>query len=68
MYVQTYHSICEDRLRIQIDMTRVEALLERANGTQIVTSNDTYVVAEAFDEVEAAWQAAVLFERTGETS
>jgi hypothetical protein len=54
MYIQTYHSICKDRLRVQIDMTRVEALLERASGTQIVTSSDTYTVAEAFDEVEAA--------------
>ncbi len=68
MYVQTFHSMCEDRVRIQIDMTRVEAIMERTKGTQIITSSDTFVVEESFEVVEAGWQAAVLFERTGETS
>jgi hypothetical protein len=68
MYVQTYHSICDDKLRIQIDMTRVEVILERTKGTQIITSSDTYVVDEPFEVVEAAWQAAILFELTGGTS
>lgn len=68
MYIQTFHSMCEDRVRIQIDMTRVEAIMERTKGTQIITSSDTFVVEESFEVVEAGWQGAVLFERTGETS
>ena len=68
MYVQTFHSACEDKIRIQIDMTRVEAIMEQTKGTQIITSSDTYTVQESFEIVEAAWQAAVLFERNRDTS
>ncbi len=42
--------------------------MEQTKGTQIITGNDVYFVSESFDEVEAAWQAAVLFEQTAETS
>ena len=68
MYVQTFHSACEDKVRIQIDMTRVEAIMERTKGTQIITSSDTFVVEESFEVVEAGWQQAVIFERNNETS
>ncbi len=53
MYVHEFTN--EDNLRMQIDMTKVEAVIELIKGTAIITSNDSYKVNESFDDVSKVW-------------
>lgn len=50
------HFMLKDGLRCAVDMSTVTALQERAVGTTIVTSDDTYNVREEYDAVLAKWE------------
>lgn len=61
MYIQTYNSI-DDNFKVQIDMSRVEALMQKRQGTLIVTGTDTFHVTQEFQEVADAWMKAMTWE------
>ena len=61
MYTHEFKSYV-DGMRLRLNMTNTEAIMERHDSTIIVTGTDTYHVKESYQAVDQAWQDAMNFE------
>lgn len=64
MFVSTFHRYDDNKQRILIDLTKVEAIKEFEYGTELYTASNQYAVSEPYAEVIEWFTLAIKHSRT----